>query len=511
MKTLKLLMVSMLVISFMGCGDDDKKDTQDEVVTFEMDKVTYQVPEGVDLVEAKIEGAKAQMMSSGENEELSAFVIQNSAVTAKASNLPAHKIMQKGIDSVSTQLSNSNNIDKISLLSSQNFQTPYAFSIASYNITTNVEMESLTLAGEILNIIAGGKATGLPLAATNAPVDTQFRFILLYGEYEGSTFYIAVVVPEKLYSNYTTVGDDIIKASRVYPEGKKLTSTSESFSQAKGKQNADFLFVVDDSGSMSDDQAALSQAADDFSAEMASAGLTYRAAVITTGNGATDVTNGATYHILRSTGIIENNDTALKQALVAGTNGSYIETGIWNAEQSLQSLAYNNNYDGAVTLAGMPQANTNLAVIIISDERSQYRSRSNGQDFNVSSNLFVNRNITVHAIIEDPSDQYQNSQYDDLALITHGRISDIGNRNNGILSFNVIMQNIATDAGGAASSFVLAHPVVNVTEVKVNGHIVSEDSVNGFTYLQGTQSIVFHGTSIPAAGASIEISYTYYQ
>jgi len=510
MKTLRLLMVSLLVISFMGCGDDDK-DKKDDVVTFEMDKVTYQVPEGVILVDAKIEGAKAQMMSSGENEELSAFIIQNSAVAPKIANAPAYKTIQKGIESIYTQLRSLSDIDNVSLLSSQNFQTPYAFSIASYALTTNAELEPLTLAGKILNVIAGGKAKGLPLAAANAPVDTKFRLILLYGVYEGNTFYIAVVVPERLYNTYRTKGNDILNASRVYPEGKTLTSTSKKFTQAQGQQNADFLFVVDDSGSMSDNQAALSQAADDFSAEMASAGLTYSAAIITTGYGATDVTHGAAYHILRSKGIIENNDTALKQALVAGTYGSGTETGIWNAEQSLQSLALHDSYDGAVTLAGMPHANTNLSVIIISDERSQYRSRSNGLDFNVSSNLFISRNITVHAIIDNPLDQYNRSQYDDLALNTHGRISDIDNKVAGVLSFRDIMSKIATDAGGAASAFVLDYPVVSITEVKVNGTIVPKDPINGYTYLQGTQSIVFHGTSIPAAGASIEVSYTYYQ
>jgi len=521
MKIFKLLMISILVFSFIGCGDD-KDDDKKEAVTFDMgEKTTYQVPENVDLVEAKIEGTEAQMMSSGADEELAAFVVQQACATSKSSSLPTYKSIQKGIESVFSQLSNSNgSIDALSLLSSQNFQTPYNFTIASYSLKTNKEIEPLTLAGEILNVIASGNAKGLPVAATNAPVDTEFRLVLLYGEYEKCTFYIAVVVPEKLYSKYQTQGNDITKASRVYPQGKKLTSSSEEFNQAKGKQKADFLFVVDDSGSMSDDQDALSQAADDFSAEMASSGLTYRAAIITTGYGANNQATGSAYSILRNVGIIENNDTLLKQALVAGTGGSITETGIWNAEQSLKSTDYNDTFNGAVTLAGIPQAGTTLSVIIISDEDSQYRSRSGGSEFNVSKNLFVDRNIIVHSIIQ-PSytfattgvfDQYNSSQYDDLALITHGRISDIRNRDgNGSLSFKSIMQDIASDAGGAASSFILTHSAVVITEVKVNGNVVLEDSVNGYTYVQGTQSIVFHGTSIPAGGATIKVSYDYYQ
>jgi len=387
MKIFKLLLTSIFILSLIGCGGDDKENDTKVVETFEMDKTSYQVPEGVNLVDSKIEGTTAKMMSAGANEELAAF-IQQLGTTQKVSK--SYKVMQKGIETAFNQLSaGGGSIDTISLFSSQSFQTPYTFTIAHYKVSTNKEIEPLTLAGEIVTTLSGGTATGLPLAATNAPVDTLFRLVLLYGEYESSTFYIAVVVPEKLYAEYETQGNSITNAARVIPKGKKLTTSSEKFSQATARQNADILFVVDDSGSMNDNQNALSQAADDFSAEMTSSGLNYRSAIITTGNGATDHTNGAAYHILRSVGIIENNTTLLKQSLVAGTRGSGTETGIWNAEQALQSLAHNNSVDGAVTIAGMPKAGSTLSVIIISDERSQYRSRSNGLDFNVSNKALL--------------------------------------------------------------------------------------------------------------------------
>ena len=511
MKIFKLLLTSIFVLSLIGCGgDDDKKDDTKAVETFDMDKTTYQVPEGVNLVETKIEGTTAKMMSAGANEELAAF-IQQISTTGQASK--SYKVMQKGVETAFNLLSaGGGSIDTISLFSSQSFQTPYAFTIANYKLKTNKEIEPLTLAGEIVTTLSGGTATGLPLAATNAPVDTEFRLVLLYGEYESSTFYIAVVVPEKLYTEYQTEGTSITNAARVIPKGKKLTTSSEKFNQSTAKQNADILFVVDDSGSMSDNQNALSQAADDFSAEMTTSGLTYRSAIITTGYGATDHTNGAAYHILRSVGIIENNTTLLKQSLVAGTNGSGTETGIWNAEQSLQSLAHNDNLDGAVTLAGMPKAGSTLSVIIISDERSQYRSRSNGVDFNVSNNLFVDRGIRVYSLVETQSYIIDNSQYDDLSAATGGIHSNIRNQDaNGSLDFSGFMQQIAQDAGGAASSFILAHSATVINEVKVNGAVIAEDTVNGYTYVQSSRAIVFHGTAIPASGATIEVSYDYYQ
>jgi hypothetical protein len=511
MKIFKLLLASIFVLSLIGCGgDDDNTDDTKAVDTFDMDKTTYQVPEGVTLVDTKIEGTTATMMSAGANEELAAFV-QEIATVEKASK--SYKVMQKGVDTAFALLSSGGgSIDSISLFSSQSFQTPYAFTIAQYKLETNKEIEPLTLAGEIVTTLSGGTATGLPLASANAPVDTSFRLILLYGEYESSAFYIAVVVPEQLYADYETEGTSITNAARVIPKGQELTTSSENFTQATAKQNADILFVVDDSGSMSDNQNALSQAADDFTAEMTTSGLSYRSAIITTGYGATDPVNGAAYSILRSVGIIENNTTLLKESLVAGTNGSGTETGIWNAEQSLQSLAYNNNYDGAVTLAGMPKVDSTLSVVIISDESSQYRSRSNGVDFNVSNNLFIDRGIRVYSLIETESYIIDNSQYDELSASTGGIHSNIGNQDvNGSLDFSGFMEQIAKDAGGAASSFILAHSATVINEVKVNGTVIAEDALNGYTYVQSSRAIVFHGTSVPASGATIEVSYDYYQ
>ena len=511
MKVFKLLLTSIFILSLIGCGGDNDNDDTKKAKTFDMDKVSYQVPKDVKLIDTEIEGTTAKMMSVGSNEELAAFVQQ---VSTKEKASKSYKIMQKGLESAFNQLSNSGgSIDTISLFSSQSFKMPYSFTIANYKLTTNKEIEPLTLAGEIITILSGGKAKGLPLAAENAPIDTSFRLILLYGEYEASAFYIAVVVPEKLYSKYQVKSNSITNAARVIPKGKKLKTTSDKFTQATAKKNADILFVIDDSGSMSDNQNALSKAADDFIAEMTNSGLTYRTAVITTSDGATDPVNGDAYRLLRQYGIIENNTTMLKQALVAGIHGSAIETGIWNAEQALQvANNNNNNVNGAVTLAGMPKAGSTLSVIIISDEKSQYTSRSNGVDFNTSDNLFIDRNIRVYSLINTDTYALNQTQYDDLSSATGGIFANIENRdNNGSLDFSDFMRHIATDAGGVASSFVLTHPATVIHEVKVNGNIVVENATNGYTYEQSSKTIVFHGTAVPPAGATIEVTYDYYQ
>jgi hypothetical protein len=511
MHYLKLLTLVTILGMIIGCGSEDTN-SEPEQETVTIGKITYLVPEGVEKIDAEITGADATMMKSGTNEEVAGFIqrVTSNTVATKLNK----QLMRKGVDNVYTQLINDGTtISNISLISSQTFQIPYVFTIAQYNLVTVDPMSPLDLAGKIVNSIAGGSANGFPLANANAPIETQFRLVLLYAEYEGEAFYIAVVVPENSYNEYQTKTSNITNGANVAPTGKTLTNMTQNFTGSSGSGQADFLFVVDDSGSMSDNQNALSQAASDFTSEISNSGLQYRSAIITTSDGADNANSGDAYRILRDVGIIENNDSLLAQSLVAGTWGSGTETGIWNAEQALLSTTLGDSTDGAITLAGMPKdAQTTLSVIILSDESSQYTSRAGyGNDFNVSSSLFIDRNIKVYGVIQ--TDQNDYSQYDDLATETGGIYADIDNINatTGNLDFSAIMTQIAQDAGGAASSFVLPHAAASIDSVTVNGTAISQDATNGWTYIQSSQSIIFHGTSIPQNGDTIIVNYKYYQ
>ncbi|GEM_PF-3144381 len=536
----------------IGCGgggtdDDDHPETTNPgttdpgttnpgtVSTVDLGGTTYLVPKGTTAKEVDINGSKEMMISSGNKQEVGGFVHQvRGTATPKSSDaLTNAKRVEKGVQTVYSALSaDTTTISSISLLSSQSYQTPYSFTLASYSIQTINSEYPLDLAAKIVNIMNGGAGnSGISIADPSAPQDTDFRLLLLYGEYQGSMFYIAGVVPSSQYAQYATVLTTIINAARVSPTGTTLQNTSQSFTVSTGSGNADFLFVVDDSGSMGDDQDALSKAADQFTAEMQGSGVAYRTAIITTGDGATEqnLSNASeygAYKVLKAYGIIENNASRFKEQLVQGINGSWTETGIWNAEQALQIAGERNaTGNGVLTQLGMPESNASLSVVIISDEPSQYPSRSTGGvEFNVSDNLFVDRDITVFAIV-DPGynystsgifDEYNQSQYDDLATITGGAISDIRNTKteaNGsvVLDYSYIMHKIAVEAGGASSSFVLTHPAASISAVSVNGTVIQHDTTNGYTYVQSSQSIVFHGTAVPPNGASIVVTYEYYQ
>ena len=529
MKSLKVYTLLVVVGLFftIGCGGGGSPDptpiaqpdpTPDPTPDPKIDigNVSYLLPSGVKAVEGTIVGANAKMMTTETNEEIAGFIQDiTTPTTNKSSKAPLSKI-QATIADVEVALREADYTKSISMLSTQSFNLPYPFTVAQYSLVVDPSDQPLNLASKILDTISGGGVSGLPIADPTAPSETEYRFILLSGMYQDTTFYIAVVIPESKYTEYEVIINSIINAANIQTPDETLESATETFTTATAASKADFLFVVDDSGSMSDDQDALAKAAKDFTAEMKNSGLSYRTAIITTGDGADDNAYGDAYRILRAHGIIENNDTLFEQQLVAGTNGSSTETGIWNAEQSLQSIALGNSKDGAITAMGMPQSGASLSVVIISDEESQYTSRSGYVPFDISQNIFLDRNITVYSIISPDYnyatsghfDEYNMSQYDDLSIATHGMYSDIRNTDsNGSLDYSVIMKQIAKDVGGISSSFILANYAVSITEVKVDGVAVAADTQNGYTYVQASNSIVFHGTSIPNGGQTVTVTY----
>lgn len=510
---LAMLATSMIV----GCGGGDDPEPTPTAITptatpptptpvvnaVNMGNVTYHVPSSTNVVASQNVNQFTSMMGSGSANRLGGF----------AQNLGLMSQNTRNIGTAQTFMNNAPFTSSMSQLSKQTLTAPYNFTIAHYRLVTNAGMQSFNLSEQISNIIFGQAApnsagvSAAPSGATGAG-ETVFRYVLFYGESEGTSFYISTVVPESEFAQFETTVSEIHTAARATPLGETLQQTTQVFTTAtSSSHNADFLFVVDDSGSMSDDQDGLAKAAKDFTAELSGSGLAYRSAIITTGYGADDYVSGAAYEILRNVGIIENNDALLEQELVAGTSGSGTETGIWNAENALQSTAHGDAADGPVTQAGMPVSGASMSVIIISDEKSQYDRRAPGL-FDPNNNLFVDRGITVYSIIRPVDDP--NSQYDDLSLATQGMTADIDNRDsNGNLDYSVIMKQIAQDAGGASSSFILDHYAVNIMSVTVNGAAVAADAVNGYTYVQSSKAIVFHGTAVPAGGSTVEVTYEY--
>jgi hypothetical protein len=488
------------LLGFTACGGGGGG-SSDSTVDFK--DISYHVPVGVKVLTPNASSEKSKLFLAGENGEVSGFFITEDSQVNKKSKLEEKQFLEKILYS---------NIDggslgRLSLISAQKITSPYEHTVSHYKMSTYTPMKPLALSEKLLYQITGDSNIE-PLNSSDGTEASEFRVIYTKGIKEGVSFQLVSITPALKYEHYESMCNTITNGARVTSKDAIEKNESQTFKAKAGNKKADFLFVIDDSGSMADDQDALSKSASDFTAEMRQSGLNYRSAIITTSSQySTRYTLGA-YHILNSVGIIENNEELLKKRLVAGIYGSNTETGIYNAEKALRSIAHGDSEDGEVTKLGMPLSDATLSVIIISDEDSQYRKRA-GYQFDIQNNLFLDRKIRVYSIISSNRfDPYDNNQYDDLANKTGGSIADIRNTNSsGELDYSDIMKQIAKDAGGVASTFILDYSAISIIEVAIDGKVIAEDAKNGYTYNASSKSIVLHGTALPKSDFSISIYY----
>ncbi|WP_305461480.1 vWA domain-containing protein [Photobacterium leiognathi] len=201
--------------------------------------------------------------------------------------------------------------------------------------------------------------------------------------------------------------------------GKTLKLHKDNYKALEQKAaKSDFLFVIDNSGSMGGEQDEISKLTTDFIDTMNETAIDFNVAVITTDS-----------DTLRGKGFT-NDKSQIEKDLKPGTNGSAIEKGIYFAEKALEPTT------GTVALVGYPRQGASLSVIIMSDERSQYGSYP--KPFDPKSNLFVDNQYKVYAIVQPQHAKY--SQYDDLANATLGKSLNIKEKMNTKRSLNLLLK-----------------------------------------------------------------------
>jgi hypothetical protein len=441
-------------------------------------------------------------LTTTESRSVSVKPISDREVTGFIAQVPAlnsETNAQQVFDNINTKLTGDVTISSIVSTGKQIFTTSDAV-LVKYELTYSSMIKPTDLANYLVQLLgtntAGGTISGLPVSAANEADDNKYTLTVGIIFIDSTSVIISVtVVQSDLAEIYSHVSSAVTGNSNVRKAGEPLAPMTDTFTGQSGSGLADFLFVIDDSRSMTEEQTAISSAATAFEQAIVNSGLDFTIATITTGSTTA----------LRDTsgnGGITTDIAEFKQDVVPGTGGSATETGIWNAEQALSA-------SGTVTSAGMPRANASLSVIIMSDERSQYTSRSGSQEFDPASNIFVDNNYIVYSIIDPSHDAL--SQYDDIAASTGGLTSDITIGATDPAVYEPIMTNIAENAGGATSTYILSQSALETTiSVSVNGTVVVNNKMNGWTYSGAAlNSIVFHGSAIPATGDSISVSYQY--
>ncbi len=335
------------------------------------------------------------------------------------------------------------------------------------------------------------------------------------------------------------------------PTSFSLLSTAQNFQQSQAVVNnkIDILWVVDNSGSMQPLQQELTQNFNDFIARFQNKGFDYQMAVTTTDaylserafrnqpdraafqDGIYGMSSGHSGFSLitpfiDSSKIVPSFVTNASQ----GSGGS-------GDERAFQSIFDTLNYP---LNQGFLRPGAFHAVIILSDEddftdaaRPEYSWQNGGiTDHNYSNpnlpsvanivkqldNLTLsspaNRNYSVSAITVLDSQCQTSHMAQSSVTIVGQRYIDLANATNGILgsvcdpsystSLNFIQQKLVE----LLTKFTLnQQPNVSTISVNVDNQKIAQDSVNGWSYDSASNSIYFHGTSVPSASSSIQVNF----
>jgi len=273
---------------------------------------------------------------------------------------------------------------------------------------------------------------------------------------------------------------------------------TENFQQnAAEYANVDILWVVDNSGSMADEQASLISNFNSFIRNFLDEEIQFQMAITTTDaraqyNGLPVA--GSLADLTYANAVSNQADfiSDFNREINVGINGSGYEKGLQTSEGFFTNHA-----------AGWLRPEAYLAVIYVSDEEDQsISSVQHYVDFLKSLKSDPNK-VKAHAIVDTLNRggsglTVGSLRYQEAANSTSGSIHDITS------NFGDSLETIAEQIVNLTLSFVLAHPADESTiEVLVNGVVNT-----AWTYDATTHSVRFASIDAPLPGATISISYT---
>lgn len=322
---------------------------------------------------------------------------------------------------------------------------------------------------------------------------------------------------------------------------------TQNFKQATLNSQIDVLWVVDNSGSMQPLQQNMTNNFNSFIQDFVSKGYDFHLAVTSTeaylagsqfhndpnyaiySNGVSPNLTGV-FDILSTTTNLIN--TFITNASL-GANGSGDERAFSSMKAALTSTASQNS--------NFLRPKSYFAIIILSDEddfsdpnRPEYSWAINGgipdHDYadpglettdsyvsflnTLTGTSGASARYSVNAITVLDSACQQAHVAASSSTIIGQRYIELANKTNGVLgsicdsSYATAMANIKNNIMELGTQFYLdSVPVVSSIVVIVNGVSIPQDATNGWTYNSTANSIVFHGTAVPAAAASVNIGF----
>lgn len=280
------------------------------------------------------------------------------------------------------------------------------------------------------------------------------------------------------------------------PSVPSIVVKEESFLQKSSEnKKIDILWVVDNSGSMQDEQNSLAFNFESFINDFIQKDVDFKMAVTTTdtswghkgeliGN-LTDLTSVAAASDIN--GFLNN----FKETIKVGINGSGYEKGL------LASKSFINNKNSWLREDAM------LAIVYLSDEEDQ----SSGSVSDYVTHLKTLKSnegmIKLYSIIntgESSLPYYETigSRYMEASKETGGFHSNIKN------DFHETLQAMGTKIVTLLDSFPLSKTPKSEESIQV---YIDGNESNGWTYDEASKSIKFNENAVPADGSAIKIKY----
>lgn len=303
--------------------------------------------------------------------------------------------------------------------------------------------------------------------------------------------------------------------------GLQFQSTVDTFAQVPNDE-VDILFVVDDSTSMEEEQAALAAGFTAFISEIEEANSGFQIGVVTTDADSDDPHVG---ELIGDPPFLTADDDyvgAFQSRVRVGTGGSDKEKGLQAAAAALSpTLLAGVNH-------GFLRPEANLLIAVVSDEEDcSDDGLLDGYDANgcYSDPEFLTpvedyfdafvaakggdpELVSFGAIISPASDAACDTAYPAVryamgAFAFGGMVGDICQTD-----WSDMLYELGLNAAGVRDEFVLSHPAQPETiHVEVDGVEIPESTRDGWSYVPSRTSIVFLGLSVPPRGSEIVVSY----
>ncbi|GEM_PF-2114184 len=319
--------------------------------------------------------------------------------------------------------------------------------------------------------------------------DVANVYVDFYIEYSTAlNSYVIVAITDKTLNDDTEI-NNIVNKDSVVTANETLATETESFTYMNKSPLGDFIFVVDDSGSMSEEQeAAIDAIQQTFQASVHKYGIDWKATVIGTEEGRDYSASVSDF--------AENNLTKLVQQLDSlGTNG---------ADEVGLKRVYEHLINGSI----VTRENATLDIVYVSDEECHSQLNEIGlNDGNLDNSYFVQEGIRLNAVIpEDHSYEEGDLRSDDLAyrmaIATQGEIANLRNYETG---YNRIMDAAIRHAAAATSDIQLQYPAIASSITVYVNDLLAEH----WEYDPNENSIVFLSGFEPQNGETVKVVYNH--